>query len=152
MRPVEEYQKIVDDLVKKSFLILKGTNVKVFMLRFTKLYAVYVLFIDNMEINSKYNFKKKKVKGILVHELCYVRSSKRGGFWKIPNLFIIYWFNREIRRNEKMRTDKLIIKKEYTKELLLSAKRSEKQCLELRNKSYISFGGIKSDTKKIEKW
>ena len=150
MAPVKEYQNVTEELISKSFPLLKRNNIRVFELKFTNLYGIYIPFIDRIGINKFCkNFSKKEVRAILAHELCHAELSKKYGFLKTLKIFTLYWFFPEIRRKEEIKTDKLVIKKRYAKDLVLLHKRLEKDYPELKDKTYMSVKKVKSYAKFI---
>lgn len=150
---IGKYQNLVNRLVDESFPTLNGKKIRVFELKFTRLYAVYVPLIDFIGINKLCrNFSSNEIKGIIAHELCHAEYSKKYGFLKTVWLWTIYWFDREIRKKEEIKTDKLTIRKGYAKQLVLSAKRLEKEYPQLKNKTYLSSDRIKLYAESIRKW
>jgi len=147
-----KYRRIVDKLIGKSFPGLKGA-VRVFELKFTKLYGVYIPWFNLVGVNKLCrDFPEKEIKGILAHELSHAEYFKDFGFFNSLWFFIRYWFSPKLRKDEEDRADRATIDKGYARELVLSASRLEKLYPKYKDKTYMSIKKIKSYAKKVRKW
>jgi len=152
MKYKEKYQKIIDELISKSFHSLKK-KIKAFEFKITKLYGIYIPLFDYVGVNKLCRkFSDKEIRGILAHELCHAELSRKYGILKNFFLYSMYWIIPSIRKDEEIKTDKLTIKKGYAKELILSSKRLEEKYPNYKDKTFISPEQIKSYAKKIGKW
>jgi len=149
---IKKYQKIVDELIEKSFPELKGKRIKVFELKITKFYGLYIPFLNWVGVNKFYrNFSKKEVKGILAHELCHAELFKKYNFFKKLSSSFIYWVVPSVRKEEEDKTERRAIEKGYAKCLVLSAFRLEKAYPDCKDKTFMSVRRIKQYAKEIGK-
>jgi len=152
MTTIEKYRKIVSELIRRSFPVLKSKKIKVIEYNFFHGYAFYLPVINVIGINKKCSaFSDKEKKGLLVHELCHAEQSNNVGFLKNILWFISYWiFSRKIKKKTEIEADKLVIKKGYAKNLFVSTKKFESEFEKMRYG--FSLKQIKSYAKKIGKW
>ncbi|MCK4997676.1 hypothetical protein KAS08_05205 [Candidatus Pacearchaeota archaeon] len=149
----QKYKKIVNELVRESFPELEKNIPKVFELKFSKLFGIYLPITNRVGINKLCRkFLIDEIRGILVHELCHAEFCRKYGFFKNFFLFFIYWFYPPIRKDEEDRVDKLAIEKGYAKYLVLSSIRLEKLYPKCKNKTFMSHEEIKLYAKEIGKW
>tara|TARA_Y100000310_G_C20610622_1_gene777782 strand:+ start:270 stop:731 length:462 start_codon:yes stop_codon:yes gene_type:complete len=148
----QKYQGIINDLIKKSFPELKTKKFKVFEFDITKFSGGYFPIINLIGIHKKHRDSSNKVlKGLFVHELCHAEIVEKRSLLKNMLIGIAYWFVDSTRKKEENETDKLIIKKGYSRELFKLTKLREEEGKEY-SKYYLSPQEIKSYAKKIGKW
>jgi len=160
----KKYQKIVDELIKKSFPELRGKKVKVDLIPKWLVWwvggFVFKRFIFLTENVNKITDKSPRV-GIFVHELCHVEDSIRRNYFKEAIQFIrevVGWFfGSKYSFNVERKTDIKSIKKGYARELFEYAVQREKRYSKgklkiLYGRGYLSSQEIKSYAKKIKKW
>jgi len=153
----EKYQKIVNELVKKSFPELK--NRKISIVEFPRFFAPHSF--AERGINNYYIFinknrraaTKSQLKAILAHELCHIvlYHKPRSFLADILHNFIkfsSFAFNTEFSRKIETIVDKEVIKRGYGKELLIRAKEwasifSKNELKEIYSKGYLSPKEIK---------
>ena len=151
MKYKQKYQEIIDELIKKSFPEL--SKAKAFELKFTKVYATYIPFFNLVGINKLCRkFPEKEIRGILVHELCHAELCKSYGFLRTFFLYATYWIMPSVRKKEEDKTDELVIRKGYVKDLILSTDRLGKEYPECKDKTYMSSEKVKAYAKRIGKW
>ncbi len=152
----EDYRKIIDELVKKSFPELRGK--KIFVLKFpffTFSGGAFWLLprIRLMWINSNISkiYSKKAIIGVLVHELCHFERFENRGWFKsfITSFYGMINFNQMYK--EERATDKLVVKKGYAHERY-SAETSLRKIPRWFKRNYLSSKEIKSYAQKIGKW
>jgi len=148
----KKYNKIINELIKKSFPSLRGVKIIFFEFEITNLYGLYTPF-NFIGLNKKCrSFSDKQIKGILVHELCHAEFAKKKGLTWTFSFFLFYWIFSRLRIDEEIRADEEVIKKGYAKELFEITKRIEKD-YGLDNIKYgLSSKEIKEHAKKIRKW
>lgn len=149
----KKYQRIVDELIGKSFSELEGQTVKFFELKVTGLYGLYVPFFDKVGVNRLCrDFSKKEIIGILAHELCHAETARRDGFWRTLFLFVRYWIFPWVRKSEEDKIDKMAVRRGYVRELVLVAKRLEREFPDYADKTYMSSKKIVAYAKEVGKW
>lgn len=148
-----DYQKTADNLIKKDFPKLGKVKIKVFELKFTKFYGLYIPLFNLIGINKFCrNFSKEEVQGILVHELCHAELFRGMGFWKGVVFYLKYSFFHSVKKKEEDRADKRTIEKGYARDLILSSIRLEKDYPKTKDKNYMSSKRVKEYAQKIGKW
>lgn len=152
MKCNKKYQKIINELIKKSFPELKNSVPKVFELKVSKLHGIYLPIINKIGINKLCrNFPRDEIKGIMAHELCHAEILKKIGFLKTLYLFFIYWFSSSLRKRNEEEADKLAIEKGYAKNLIYSSSRLEKMYPKYKDKTFMSVQKIKQYAKRVGK-
>jgi len=166
MKYKKKYQRIVDELIKKSFPELIGK--KIFIFETSKLFKWFSGFTF-LGINKSYilinknirGLTKKEIKGLLSHELCHVVDLRKKSFicyWlKIIPYQISWLVGGKIVNEIENKTDKQAIKRGYAHELYSfekwREKRTSKKVLaKSYKKGYLSPEQIKSYAKLIGKW
>ena len=87
----KKYEKIVEQLVGRSFPELEIDGVKVFEFRKGSLDVLF-LPLRKREVNfSCRDFLDSKLRGILAHELCHVEIFRGYGIFRIWFLYLSYW-------------------------------------------------------------
>lgn len=148
---MKDYQKIVDDLVKKSFPELGG-KVKVEERDMSsKARARFTIFGRKIIVEkSLRKYPDKILKGLFIHELSHFEINRRKHLgWLGTKLDILYCYisKEHIKKIEKS-DDMLAIEKGYKKDLLLTRK-----ILGVKNpERYLNLKEIKQYAKGIGKW
>lgn len=146
------YQKIVGELIGKSFPELKDRKIRIFSLNSQKLYGLCVPFYGIGIGRKSENLSFNELKALIAHELGHVKYSYDYGFIKSYLLFFAYWFNGKLRINEEIKVDKLVIRKGYARGLALLSARLEKEFPDCKDRTYMSIGKIKRYAKETRKW
>jgi hypothetical protein len=150
----QEYQKIVDDLIKKSFPELKKRKIKVVYAPMLKKYSGGALYPFSWIFLSKKtdSFSKILIKGLLAHELAHLEIFYLRNFFK--NLFIGagYHLKSKIRKIEEDNAIKLAVERGYAKEHYELTKLSEKLHGKSLHKYYMTAEEIKKYAIEINKW
>ena len=152
-----KYKEIVDDLIKKSFPILKGKKIYISHFFISKKFSggsfCILPFRRVLFINNKREFTEKQLIGLLAHELGHFELFQKRGW--LLSLFaeIWYWIFSKFRKNEETNVNKLIIQKGYAKEYYNFIKKVYgRKVLAKASKYYLSPQEIKSYAQKIGKW
>jgi len=149
-----EYKKIVNDLIKKSFPILRGKKIHISYFFLSKEFSGASLWIPPFMriifINRGKKFTREQLNVILAHELCHFELFKKRGGLGYLFMGFRYWTSFKFRKEEEERTEKLTIKKGYARECYAIAKRRNKKSE--ASKYYLTAQEIKSYAKKIKKW
>jgi len=162
-KSIKESQKIVDQLIKKSFPELRDKNIKVFEIPKWIVWWVGGFVFKRFVIITKNvtNLDKESLKGLFAHELCHVEDSIKRTYIQETIQAIresLSWlFNTLYSKNIERKTDLRTIKKGYAKELFKYSSEREKRkpkktLIALYNRGYLSPKQIKSYAKKIGKW
>ena len=149
---IEKYKKIIDELVQKSFPILKNKPISVSEDKNKKRYYGisydFVLFkhIGISEKSRKYS--KKALKGLLAHELSHLENSTKMSFYRKIIYFIKWFFSKKIKAEYETMADMLLIKKGYGKEysqfVIEGLKGKNKEYLKRRKeKGYFNLKQVK---------
>ncbi len=164
---MNNYKKIVSDLINKSFPELKKEKIKIIELKgrifwFLGGFTVRGIKKDFILINSKLQkLRILELKGVLAHELCHVVDLRGKNFIHYWILIIPYLLNKvfggSLIRKIENKTDKETIKRGYAKELYSFGKSMEKRyskkvLSKSYSKGYLSPKEIKSYAQKIGKW
>ncbi len=147
---IRRYQKVVDELLDKSFPILRKKEPRIFESKLFRNYGFYFPIINTIFITKRKIFSNKEKIGLLAHEFCHAEQSNKKDFFENIFLFINYWLSKKTRKNIEVEADKLVIKKGYAKELFEMTKRFESELGKMRYG--LSQTQIKSYAKKIKKW
>ncbi len=162
----KKYQRIVDDLIKKSFPELKEKKVKI--VEFPKFFVFwsfaqkgfgrYYIFINKKRRNANV----KSLKAQLAHELCHIvldhmDKTVFGDLYHNFRKFLSIGFNTKFSRRIETKVDKEVIRRGYARELYSSDLDWEKTFSErivkgLYARGYLSPEQIESYAKKIGKW
>ena len=153
---MEKYRKIVDDLIDKSFPILKKKKIFVCEVWMFKHYSGSALYLPPFKIllfSRRLRNRTKCLNGIIAHELGHFELIIKRGFIRSFLVVLFYWFNKKLRRREEEIVNKLIIRRGYAKEIYAASKNVE----DLKRKAgvikyYMSAEQIKSYAQKIRKW
>ena len=152
----KKYQKIVDELVRKSFPELGGKKIEIFEFNSKRYYGSSnkIFFWRIIGISKKARkFPKRIIKGILAHELSHLIYYGILGSWASLVFDFKYWTDSQARTKEEIRAIKNTIERGYAKESYAVAVQQERNPYRKRiNKVYLSPEQIKSYAKKIGKW
>ena len=156
MNNVERYQRIVNELVRKSFPELKGKKIFIFEFNSKKYFGManklfFIRSIGFSKISRK--FSEKEIKEIIVHELSYLEIFEKRNFWQYFLIGLKYWFDKKLRIREENEAIKYAIKKGYGKESYCVSVRQLKNPYRKKiNKFYLLPRRIKRYAKKIREW
>ena len=157
---VEKYQKIVNQLIKKSFPELKVKKIFIYELPFSsrfysagawnfKIFAIITLFKNSRK------YSDEMLKALLAHELSHLENHEKKAYIEDFIYFLKWLFSSKTRADEERKADILTIKKGYGKQyILLTNKIYEKDKKKLEHhkiRGYLSPEQIKSYMKKL-KW
>lgn len=152
----EKYVTIIGNLIDKSFPLLQGKKIHLFVFRL-RFYAMSVWippcfrFIV-MSTRTK-SFNENVLTAILSHELCHQERYLNLGTIKYMLFAIRFIFSRKEQAKEERATDRLTIEKGYGRQLY---ELSEIQYLDKNheriNEFYMSLEEIKSYSESIGKW
>jgi len=149
--PEEKYNKIVRELIKKSFPELKSHKIIFKETNLTYGVRVYYFYFFSLYLIGR-GREKGLSKGGLAHELSHIEMFKNWGFWKTALLSFLQFFSMKIRRKIEAGADVNAIKKGYGKELYKARKRTlskvDERIKRLIKKYYLSPKEIKSYTKR----
>ncbi len=150
----KKYNKIVRELIKKSFPELKNHKI---IFRETKLVfgaRVYYFYFFSLYLIGR-GSEKGLSKGGMAHELSHLEIYKKWGFWKTALLSVLQFFSTKIRRKIEAGADISAIKKGHGNELYKTRKRTlskaDERIRRLIKKYYLSLEEIKQLTKKFKK-
>lgn len=151
----QKYKKIIDDLIKKSFPILRRKKIYISYFFIRRKYSGGAFWIFPfwrvIFINRKKEFTEKQLIGLLAHELCHFESFQKMGWLAYLFAGIRYWTSPQFRKKEEEATEKLTIEKGYSRECYSLAKRYNSKKLKA-SKYYLSPQEIKLYAQKIKKW
>jgi len=120
----KRYQKIVNQLVKKSFPTLKGEKIivkeKKAKWRGYVHYFPWGMFVYLAEKLRK--FPEASVRRIAFHELCHLEIFKRQGWVRVNLGYLLYLMSSKHRYKVERETNILMIKKGHGKEVLTARK------------------------------
>lgn len=154
---VEKYRKIADELIKKSFSILKNKLIFIFEKKDKKLYYGisydFVLFKHIGIFKRSRKHSKKALKGLLAHELSHLENSTKMGFYRKIIYFAKWFFSKQTKAEYETMADILLVKKgygrEYSQFLTESLKGKNKEYLKRREeRGYLSLKKVKEYMKK----
>lgn len=120
---VETYRNIVNRLIAKSFPELKNDKIAVEERNTKKwrAHAIYSIFgLKILVSNQLREFPERKIKRILIHELCHLVEFKQLGYLRTKIDFVIYLLSKKHRTKIEREANILMIRKGYGK-LVLSA-------------------------------
>jgi len=152
----EKYQKVVDELIKKSFPILK--NKRFWLLEMKGSFSAGVVKIPFVLVLVTHprlrDYDKEKLIGIFTHELAHLEL-----FEKHPVKYYLFqgfhFLSKSLTKKDEMETDKIAIRKGYAHQLYSQRKSrwnaKDKYAKRLR-KSYLSPKEIKTYAIKEGKW
>lgn len=125
-----KYRKIVDMLIKKSFLSLKNHKIFVFEIKkYSWARAVSYNFIFFSVICPTWKarkYSKSAMTGFLAHELCHIDHDNKKPFFKLLRDDFMYSLSRRTYSRIKRETELEIIKRGYGKRLPKAAQEAEK--------------------------
>jgi len=150
----KNHQKIADDLISKSFPILRRK--KIYISYFSgKKYsggAFWILpFWRVLFINRDRKFSNNQLIGLFVHELGHFEIYQKRGWLLFWFVGLLYWIFPRFREKEEKNVDKGIIQKGYAKKYYSLVKEFNSKKLKA-SKYYFSPEEIKSYAQKIKKW
>jgi len=158
---IEKYNKIVRELIRKSFPELKKSIVFISYIEFPNCNhsaSVFEFFIFEWIIvfEKAKNYSKDALVGMFAHELSHLAIIKKRNFFQKIAYFWSWPFSKKRRADFERRTDIEAVKRGYGKErielnnLILKGKTKE-QLGERRKKGYLSNKEIKYFMKKYRK-
>ncbi|MEK6757670.1 MAG: hypothetical protein AABX88_00940 [Nanoarchaeota archaeon] len=150
---LKEARKLMNRIIKKSFLLLNDRKIFLFEFNFKKYEGgtIRLPFFDIIIISKKIKHDKKRVIALFAHELSHLERFKKKGWKKYILEESLYWFNDKIRIDEDNGADKLAIERGYGKELYYSRIKSNKNKKRKSiTKYYLTPKEIKSYAKKIK--
>ena len=117
---VEKCRKIVDELIDRSFPKLKGKNISVGELSFSKNYTGLALKLPFFRViilhKRAINYSEKLLTGILAHELCHLETWEKFPL-RYYFLNVLEGIFKKFRRKVERETDMCSIRKGYGEEL-----------------------------------
>lgn len=147
----KKYQKVISELVEKSFPELKNENICIEEKRTLNWRARVVYSFLGMKIIVSHQlrkFDKKTIQRILIHELSHLSIFKKWGVILTNLNYIYYCFSRRYRVAIERDANLLMIKKGYGKLVLSAMKENIKRGL-----SYpLTEREIKAYAKNMGKW
>ena len=152
----EKYIRIIKGLISESFPTLRNKKIYVFVLSF-RYYACSIWFppfIRFIAVSKRSRrFNDYILQGLLAHELCHQERYIEMGVINYLRFVFKFFTSKAVRTNEENAIDRLVIKKDYAKQLYeLSKIKHQDRKHEKINKFYLSLDEIKSYAKKIGKW
>lgn len=154
-KPIKIYDKLINQLVTKSFPILKNKKIKVYESNELKHSAEAFKFLSFLRIKTNprlRDYNKTHLIGIFSHELSHLEKWEKEKFdyYFIRGFRLI--FKKYIKKDEK-ETDINAIMKGYSRELYSQRKSiwNSKKAKELRWK-YLSPNEIKKISQELRKW
>jgi len=158
----KKYQKIVDELIKKSFPRLRGKWIVFFNFILYGNFIAQVLdfsFIKLIFVNPEKMNKcsKNDQRVIFIHELCHFERHMNRSFFEKIVFLVKYVFLKKTRRDEEKETDKLVIRKGYAKESYHQTKsfnsgHNKEFLKKVYATGYMNLKEIKDYAKKVGKW
>jgi hypothetical protein len=152
----EKYVTIIENLVDRSFPLLQGKKIHLFVFRL-RFYAMsvwippFIRFIA-MSTRTK-SFNENVLTAILAHELCHQERYLKLGALKYTFFAFRFIFSRKEQAREELATDRLTVEKGYGRQLY---ELSEIQFLDKKheriNEFYMSLEEIRSYSESIGKW
>jgi len=155
---INKYKKIINNLIKNSFPILKNRKILVYESIWLKLFdfsadAKRFPYFFRIRVNSRLqNYNKKLLSGTFSHELSHLETFAKMNFFK-------YYIIRRLKLNfekyvkkEERETDIIAIKKGYAKALYLQRKSRWKKASKKQKRLYLSQDEIKEIAIKLNKW
>lgn len=152
----KRYQKIVDELVEKSFPSLKNEKIIVKekdMKSFAR--ADYLPFLKRIRVGLMLRkADNKTLAGLFAHELCHFEDFKKKGYLITFICYILHKFSDKFRRKLEKETDRLTIRKGYGNELIKITSFVNKRRTKKRKhfeKNYLKVEEIKQEMKKLKR-
>jgi hypothetical protein len=156
----EEYRKIVNELIKKSFPLLKKKIIfvnekKLFNLKYSAT-TVYFIFFSTIWVHPKVRkYSKSSLYALFTHELAHIDLIVNMTFIDKIKFAFRWLFTKKGKENFERDADILTVKKGYGKNRLKlegeSKKTYTKQQLKKMRKGYLSPRQIKDYIKKFKK-
>jgi len=117
MNYVRNYQKIVNNFIKKSFPILKDEKISIKEKEVVyRAHANYfpwgMIIIFSRKLRK---FPEKSIKRIIFHELCHLEIFKRWGPIKTSLTYLVYRLSKTVRKKVEAEANALMIKKRFKK-------------------------------------
>lgn len=156
---VKKYKKIADEIIQKSFPILKNKLIFISEKKDKNNYSGishdFVLFKHLGIFKRSRKYSTNALKGLLAHELSHLKNSTKMGFHKKIIYFIKWYFSKKTKAKYETMADLLLIEKGYGKEysqfLRESLKGKNKNYLkEKLEKGYLNLKQVKEHMKKIK--
>jgi len=156
----KDYQKILKNLINKSFPELK--NKKIFIsesdnkkFKSVSADAYYFFLFWRIRLSKRLRkFHKSHIVAILSHELCHISIFHKRSFIEKIIFFYFLLFFKKFRTREERATELLQIQKGYGKELYLFRKYNlsiaDKKRKEKIKKYYLSPEEIKQEMRKLK--
>lgn len=120
---MSNYDKHIQEIIKKSFPLLKGHKIFIKETKIVYGVRVYYLYFFSVYVVGR-GGEKGLSKGGIAHELSHIEMYKKWGFWKSVLLSFLQFFSAKIRRKIEVGADMLAIQKGYGKELHQTRKRT----------------------------
>ena len=124
---IKNYEKIVNDLINKSFPILKNKKIKVEIRgsEFSACASWGLIRGRMIEVNPKYAdiYNDFELKGIFSHELCHLEDWKINGYFYMVINCIKCFFSSKLNKEYEKQTDTNAVHKGYRKELVAQRKK-----------------------------
>lgn len=121
MKAIEKYNKIVKELIRKSFPELKNLSIRLKVeklkrgsMRATRLYGGWLIIIDPEKYSDA---KNEEIVGAMAHELCHFEDYLKKSWIKYFFWYLHYKLSNKFRRKVEIKTDIETIKRGYGKEL-----------------------------------
>lgn len=132
MNNLQKYQRIVDEIIEKSFPELKEKKI-IIKEKTTFSYRAHVGYYPwGMQIIISHQLRKfshKFIKRILFHELCHLEIFKKWGIIRTNLDFLFYLLSKKHRLKVEKEANILMIKKGYGKQILEVRKENLKRGL-----------------------
>ena len=152
----KKYQKIIDDLIEKSFPEFAGKGIRVSAANERvsgrcSAVTYYFIWISFIKVSRRVRkFSDLELKGLLAHELGHILRFEScnffGKFWE----GLKYFISRKARTIEENICDKIAIERGYAKGLFSFKSKSKKKTK--YSECYLSANDVKTYAKEIGKW
>jgi hypothetical protein len=156
----KKYQKIVNNLIRKDFPLLKKRGIflsekRLFNLKYSAI-TIYFIFFSWIIVHPKVQkYSKSSLNALLVHELAHIYLIVNRGFWEKIKFAFAWAFTKKGKENFEREADILTVKKGYGKSRITlleeSKKTYTKQQLKKMRKGYLTPKQIKYHIKKFKK-
>lgn len=149
---LKKYKKVIDGLIKKSFPKLKDKKIFISEVpNFKKWNAGvwYFIFFNWILVCKKVrDYPIKELKALFAHELGHIEYFENLNLLEKMEYGLKWLFSKKIRAEFETKTDSLVIKKGYGKELLKLVQRGEKirtkgERLKRKEQGYLTSNQIK---------
>ncbi|HUS50944.1 MAG TPA: hypothetical protein VMZ91_12325 [Candidatus Paceibacterota bacterium] len=159
-KSIKESQKIVDQLIKKSFPELRGKKIHIKLKKLKKgsmwankvLYFYFLIKIDPRKYKGATN---NEISGALAHELVHFVEFEEMGFFRYIVRYPFYYLSKKFAQKWELNTDRRTIKRGYARDLFANRKFRLKRLGKIDKKiirNYMTPEEIKSYAKRIGKW